>query len=250
MNKMEGIYPAISGSLLQEKRLEILANNLANISTIGFKQDRPVFETYFTSDSSPYQSLVPNEINPEEAYVVFTGIKTIFSQGEFRYTGNPLDLAINGNGFFVIETPEGNAYTRKGNFTINNEGLLVTQEGLPVMGEGGTITIQGSQITIDNEGNIFADDNLVATLSVVDFPEPYPLQKIGDSLLVINNPELEETSPAGATIQQGHLELSNVQATKAMVEMIDIMRSYEAYQKIIQSFNEEELKTINEVGKI
>ena len=246
---MEGIYPAISGSLLQEKRLEVLANNLANINTIGFKEDRSVFETYIMGNVSSYQPLAPTRIIPEEAYAVFTGINTIFSQGELRYTRNPLDLAIDGNGFFVTETPQGKAYTRKGNFTINKEGLLVTQEGLSVLGRGGTITIRGSQIIIDNEGNILVDDKRVDTISVVDFPKPYPLQKIGDSLFVLNNTEIEEITPTGITIQQGYLELSNVQATKAMVEMIDILRAYEAYQKIIQSFNDEALKTINEVGK-
>jgi flagellar basal-body rod protein FlgG len=192
---------------------------------------------------------VPNRIIPEEAYVVFTGIKTIFSQGDLRYTSNSLDLAINGDGFFVIETPQGEAYTRKGNFTLNNEGLLVTQNGLPVLGKGGTITIRGSQVTIDSEGNIFAGDKRVATISVVDFSKPYPLQKMGNSLFVLKNPQVEKITPPGTTIQQGHLELSNVQPTKAMVEMVEIIRAYESYQKVIQSLGDETLKILNEVGR-
>lgn len=246
---MEGIYPAISGSLLQEKRLEVLSNNLANINTIGYKEDRPVFETYITGNNLPFRSLTHTRIIPEEAYAVFTGINSVFSQGELRYTSNPLDLTINGDGFFVIETPQGKAYTRKGNFTINDESLLVTQEGLPVLGNGGTITIGRGQVTIDNEGSIFVDDKRVDAISLVDFSKPYPLQKIGNSLFVLNNPNAEEIAPTGTTIQQGYLELSNVQAAKAMVEMIGIMRAYESYQKVIKSFNDESLKIINEVGK-
>jgi flagellar basal-body rod protein FlgG len=245
---MEGIYPAISGSLLQERRLEILSNNLANLNTIGYKEDRPVFETYISDNSSDYQSIDSTRIIPEGAFVVFTGINTVFSQGEMRFTSNPLDLAINGEGFFVVETPQGDAYTRKGNFTLNKEGILVTQEGLPVLGEGGAITIKGKEITVDGNGTIFADNKRIANISLVSFPKPYPLQKIGDALFVPNNSYVETITPPDTIIEQGYQELSNVQVTKAMIEMVDVLRAYESYQKVIQSFNDVTLKTINEVG--
>jgi flagellar basal-body rod protein FlgG len=248
---MEGAYPTVSGCLVQEKRLEILANNLANINTIGYKEDRPVFQTYI-EDSLSTSTNVPaiGNIIPERDYVVFTGVKTVFAQGESRSTNNPLDLAINGDGFFVVETKQGRAYTRKGNFTLNEQGMLVTQDGLPVLGEGGKIVLPEGQIVIDSTGNIFVDDKQVDTISLVDFPKPYPLKKIGSSLFVPRSPLIRELEPSGTTIQQGYLELSNVQPIKAMVEMIDIMRAYEAYHKTIQTFNEDTLKSINEIGRL
>jgi len=247
----QAMYISCSGALVQEKRLEVLANNISNINTVGFKEDRPTFRVYLPASpgfikGSPHQiALISGKPQflpscpPINSYVEFDGIKTNFSPGQMKHTGNALDLALNGDGFFSIETPQGIRYTRQGNFTLNQEKLLVTPEGLAVLGKRGKIIINGKDIVVDSEGRILVDGNLVDTLKIVDFTQPYPLKNSG-----IGNRAGE------VEIKQGFLELSNVNTIRMMTGMIEALRAYEAYQKVIQSVDEATSKTINEVGRV
>jgi len=243
---VSGIFSAIFGSLAQEKRMEIITNNLANINTIGFKGDRPIFtiSSIETSAGQADKTLI------QPLYLTLAGIKTNFSPGGLKSTGNPLDLAIAGKGFFSIETPRGLRYTRKGNFAINSEGYLVTQEGFQVLGKGGPIRLDGKEVTVGPDGSITVDGRMVDSLKIVDFPTPYPLKKEGNSLFVPNSPLVQGIEPEEVEIKQGFLELSNVNPVEEMTAMIDVLRAYESYQKIIQSLSDVTSKLINEVGKI
>ena len=259
----EAIYVAASGALVQEMRLEVLANNLANIETLGFKEDRSVFSNYISGYQNRITSPDPDLLDSEEPltvfpylpvndHVKFEGTKINFSQGSIRQTGNSLDFALEGNGFFCVETPAGvEQYTRKGNFKLNGEGELVTQNGLTVLRNGGgNIKINGKNVTIDEKGTISVDGASVGTLKLVDFDPPYSLIKAGGSLFIPADSAITATEAAEVKVIQGSVELSNVDPIKVMTEMIEVHRAFESYQKIIRSMDEVVSESINEVGRV
>ena len=222
-----GIYQAIRGSLIQGRRFDIITNNLANVGTTGFKKDMLTF-----------------------GRTLKKCVKTDLSQGNLRLTGNPLDVALEGDGFFRIKTPHGIRYTRNGDFCLDADGVLVTKNGNPVLGESGTILIRGGNITIDTQGRITVDEAVVDTLSVATFVRPERLQKEGLSYCIYNGDQREITKPKDVLVKQGHLEESNVMVVEEMTRMIETLRTYESYQKIIQTFDETNYKAISEVGRV
>jgi flagellar basal-body rod protein FlgF len=236
-----------AGGLFYEKKLAVLANNLANISTVGFKRDQ-AFRLPDTKENSEGGAISGNRQNPFP--IMPFGTKTDFSPGPLQLTGNALDIALDGNGFFCIETPEGIQYTRKGNFTLNEEGVLVTKNGLAVLGEGGEIEIKGKNVVVDKKGNISVDGNQVGTIKIIDFPEPYALEKTGSSLFALTDPDIAENEAEDVDVRQGLVEFSNVDAIRVMTEMIEALRGYESYQKVIQSINDVSSKAINDVGRL
>jgi len=239
------ISDVVSGALYHEMRMSTLANNIANISTSGFKEDRVAFELNdpdappeTTEASSPQESYMGN---PVHTY-------TNFDPGHIIATGNPLDFALEGDGFFKIQTPEGVQYTRSGTFVMNAEGTLVTADGHAVLGEGGEILLGGDRIEVDGAGNIFSDGNQVGRLQIVDFPEGAGLTKAGKNAFIAEGPDAEEQPAENVVIMQGSIERSNVDAVKSMTEMIEVIRGYESYQKVIQFLNEANEKIISQVG--
>lgn len=236
-----------AGEIFYEKKLAVLANNISNINTVGFKAD----QAFRLSDlnGNPERSSISGKQQILFPILPF-GTKTDFSSGPVKHTSNALDLALEGNGFFCIKTPEGVQYTRKGNFTFNEEGLLVTQEGLSVLGERGEIEINGKDFVVDGQGNVMVDENQVDTIKIVDFPQPYALKKGGNSLFALTDPDIAENKAEGVEVRQGFVEFSNVDAIKMMTEMIEVLRGYETYQKIIQSIDDINSKAINDVGRL
>jgi len=180
---------------------------------------------------------------------------TDYSQGNLNQTGNPFDVAISGRGFFVVETPNGIRYTRNGNFTLATDGTIVTSQGYPVMGDGGRIRLpeyeklQKDDVLITTEGEIIVNKNVVSKLQIVDFPQPYHLQKEKGVLFVntsgINPIEVDE----GTLLRQGFLEESNVNAIEEMVKLIELSRDYESGQKAI-NYQDSSLERANEVGRV
>jgi flagellar basal-body rod protein FlgF len=242
----------LSGARAQELRLEVLSNNMANISTVGFKEDR-VFRIPSTpssvGESVPGVSTKDTSIDNLSSLPV--GTFTNFDQGQLKETGNALDVGLEGEGFFSVQTPHGIQYTRKGNFVLNSDGTLVTQEGYPVQGKrGGEIQISGQEVFVDASGAIIVDGAEVDTLKVVDFQNKKELLKNGDSLYSPINPN-DQGSPAEKTlVRQGAIEGSNVDSIKIMTEMIEVMRGYESYQKVLQSLNDTNSKAVNDLGKL
>jgi flagellar basal-body rod protein FlgG len=238
----QGILEISTKALVQEKRLEVLASNIANINTVGFKKDKVMFQ-------------IPNRSEGDAASAALLNLPfstvTDFSPGPLKHTGNPLDLALEGDGFFCVSTKQGTQYTRKGNFTLDREGMLVTQDGLQVLGEGSNkgIKIEGSEVKIDEAGNIMVDGNKVDKLRLVDFENRYELVKSGNSLFRPASEGVSGTEPEKLKIAQGSVELANVQGIQTMTEMIDVLRGYESYQKAIKFMNDATSKTINEVGR-
>jgi flagellar basal-body rod protein FlgG len=264
------MYDAAAGALIQQIRLDILANNLSNINTVGFKEDKAVFQTFLpdtlgTPTGQPAEEgASENEEQvlspfPEDYAVNFEGAATNFTAGRLKHTGNPLDFALQGNGFFCIQTDEGTQYTRKGSFTINDEGLLSTQDGLPVLGTGGSIRLTeanfsvdsaGGIYTVDAEGGMYVDETVIAQIKVVDFDEPYPLKKEGDTRFSLGGPGIEEKEALDYEIRQGYVEDSNVDPMRTMTEMIEVLRHFEAYQKVIQAVDDINEKATEELAQI
>jgi flagellar basal-body rod protein FlgG len=172
-----------------------------------------------------------------------------FARGISQRTDNPLDLYLQGDGFFVVQTKEGPAYTRKGDFTVNSLNQLVTQAGDPVVGEGGPITLQNGKINIAGDGSVFVDESQVGKLRIVDFANRQNLRKAGGSLYI-------DDGTAGVKkvdrpdIASGSIELSNVNVINEMAGMIDIHRSFETYQKIIQTLTDLDKMSVSRVGRV
>ena len=242
-----GMYSAVSGNIASMQRMDVITNNLANINTAGFKKDRMIFDSMLNSAKNP----TPTTGTLTDAPVLsgFT-IETDYSTGPLKQTGNPLDLSLDGDGFFVVNTPQGKAYTRQGNFHLDGSGKVVTADGYEVQGNGGPITIKGGSIEIDNKGGVFVDGSQVGTLGIVDFPKPYQLQKSGSTLFIPDGPGSTEQPVTNTSVRQGAIEESNVQPLQEMVNLIETTRFYENCVKTIQSYDEMANKAANELGKV
>lgn len=238
------IYKAGAGAILQQIRLEAYANNLANVNTIGFKADQPVFRF----DAPEIAADTPGNTPRLSPYALPLEYVTNFEPGPLRQTGSPLDVAIVGKGFLEVQTPDGLQYTRNGGMSINADGELSTAEGWPIMGQGGAIRINGSRIDINEEGQVVVDGDVVGVLKVVDFDDPSALKKTGSSLFKDEGARSGMVTAEGYRIAQGSLESSNVDAIRTMTEIIETLRVFETYQKVMRSADEATAKTVNEVG--
>lgn len=279
-----GIYTGASGMIVQQDKMDAVANNMANVDKNGYKRD------VTTSKSFPQMLLRRTDtrfvtgysVGAIESFPLVGGLGTgaelnevfsIFEQGIMKETGNAFDLALEGKGFFVIENGRGEErYTRNGSFQIDKNGLLVNKNGLPVMGEEGYIHLKANNFIVDADGRIYQDADfstpperlvvmneptwrnmeLVDTLKIVDFEETRYIRKEGDSLWrytsdagVIFKPELGSTT----MVRQSFLEGSNVNPVTEMVRMIEVNRAYEANSKMVQSQDHLYDKLINEAIK-
>ncbi|MFO7707959.1 MAG: flagellar basal-body rod protein FlgF [Desulfobacterales bacterium] len=252
------IYLAASAALAYEKRLETVANNLANINTTGFKRDQVSFQAYVLSDASlpvPVQPPFPTATAAESFWVELRS-HTDFSPGALRQTGNPLDVSLNGKGFFNVQSPEGTLYTRRGNFTLNAEGVLVTQEGWPVLGDGGELRLDGAragrtalEVTIGEDGTVQVNGSKVGRLQISDIADSAGLAKLNGCYFKPSGDGVDAAPVEDARVAQGFLEMANVEAVQMLTEMIEIMRGYESYQRVIRSIDELNAKSIAEVGR-
>ncbi len=170
-------------------------------------------------------------------------------QGPIVQTGNSLDLAIEGEGFFVVDTPQGTRYTRSGNFTINSDGVLSTAGGFPVMGTGGALAISGENRVVSEDGTLIVDSASVGSLKLVSVDDKKKLIKEGGNLFSLAEGGME-VPVEDARVTQGAVETSNVNVVAEMTMLINISRAYEAYQKVIHAMDEVSAKAINEVGKV
>ena len=241
-----GMYSALSGNITAMKRLDIISNNLANVNTPGFKKDKMSFESMLNGSVNP--PAVP-EGSTADPILQKDNVYIDYSQGPVAQSGNPLDLAIDGDGFFVVSTPNGQAYTRQGNFHMAADGTLVTVDGYPVMGQGGPINVQGSKVQIDATGMVSVDGNPAGTISIMDFPKPYNLTKEAGALFTPADPQAAPQA-AKAVLRQGYLEGSNVETISEMVQMIETNRYFEACSKVIQGYDAMAAKATTDLGHL
>ncbi len=273
MSSTKGVFTALSGAMAQSTKLETIANNIANVNTPSFKRDQQLFKEYLTANEKPPSVIqvpkIPGSIESfydmqggDKSFVDTNGTYTDFSQGGLKSSGNPLDVAIDGKGFFEVATPQGVRLTRHGSFTLDGNGQMVTHEGLPVLLQGTgagdesevssrvirTQSLNG--ISIAENGDVRDGDALLGRLSVVDVDQLDGLQKVGNSLyqkkpnFVINQSQV--TTP---NLKQGFLETSNVNIVQEMTDMITTSRNFETAQKAIQAYDSMTERLVNQVPK-
>ena len=232
------------GALHQERKISILANNLSNsrrwVLRKTSRSSNSIF--YHEQEQLRNQKMEATQID--------------FSQGELQRTGNDLDLALVGEGFFKIDTPLGIRYSRAGNFRLDQQGRLVNASGFPVLGEGGEIVLDGKKkISVETDGTIRilgAETGSTAETAgkpvLVRFKDPSLLKKEGHALFRLDDPQ-PELGVEGLEVQQGYLETANVNAVEEMTKMMEAFRTYETCLKIIQANDEMNGKAVNDVGR-
>ncbi len=268
---INGFYTSASGMNVQLVNQDVLANNLANVNTPGYKKDFTVVQAFPNvllhriddrADASPVA--VPPPWSAQASPMIgemgkgaeVAGVVTDYADGATMQTHNPLDLALRGNAMFTVQMPDGSyAYTRAGNFTLNSQDQLVTQAGQPVMGRRGPIVIQPQQsgsVVIDAKGQVTVDGSVVDNLMLTTFQQPNDLAKQGSDLYVSKDGVGLTTDPSQltATVQQGYLENSNVSAIQEMVNMISVLRAYESDQKSIMAQDQTLNAAVNQVGNL
>ncbi|MDY7027064.1 MAG: flagellar basal-body rod protein FlgF [Spirochaetota bacterium] len=279
-----GMYTGASGMKAQMHRMDALSNNLANVDVTGYKRDLSVSKAFpqmlirRTNDNGVYKFPFGSSDVAPVLGKIGTGVEynesfTVFNQGALKQSNNPFDLALDGEGFFSVETTRGERYTRNGSFHLSKEGVLVTKQGEPVLGENGIIRIKKNNFVVDKKGNVYQnaalsgdperlvsmEENewenleLVDTLKIVDFERPRFLKKEGDSLWKTTEEAGElQQAPLGAEtkVEQGFLEGSNVNPVTEMVRMIEVNRAYEANQRTITTQDELSGRLINDVLKM
>jgi len=239
---IRGVYVAAEGMAARQKAQDVLAANLANVNTSGFKADRPVFETALQRLLYRVEGAAAQPIGTLSAGARLTTTYTDLQPGTLIHTGNPLDVAIEGNGYFAIRTPAGVRYTRSGAFALNADGTLVTRQGFPVLGTQGEIRVpRHATLPISADGAGLVDGKAVDRLAI----GPGTLQAdaagwLGGDTTPVPNPRL--------TV--GTLEGSNVNVVREMAEMIEHLRAYETHQKAIQSQDETLARAISEIARI
>jgi flagellar basal-body rod protein FlgG len=239
----KGIYLAASGAILKQAELDVATQNIANANTAGYKKDTISFKEYLlqTAGGAPDGRSMSD----------YADFKTDFSNGTIIQTGNSLDIAIDGKGLIALE---GDRYTRRGDLKKDREGYLTTFTGNKVMGNGGPILIPDDtvKINIDSEGKISVlqagstTPVEIDTIKIMDFGPDAVITKTSDGQLIVTG----NGTPSTSVVMQEYLERSNVDTVKEMVRMIQIMREYESYQKIIQSFDDSTAKVNNEMGRL
>jgi flagellar basal-body rod protein FlgF len=256
-----GLYIAASGMNATMTQQDVIANNLANASTVGFKGNRAIdaaFPTYLIARINDQRLKTPDgtmELRPNIG-IMGGGVLPIetpidYSQGSRVQTQSPLDFSLTGPGFFTVLNPDGQVlYTRDGSFNLNSDGKLVTKDGLPVLGHNGQIFIDGNKMVVDQQGNITVDGKPVDQLSIVQVNDENQLMKAGRSLF--SGPAGLQVNkwPDNVNVQQGFLEQSNVNAVEEMVHMIDATRSYEMNARIVSTYDDVMQQAASEIGTL
>jgi flagellar basal-body rod protein FlgF len=279
---LKNIWVPLSGQVAQQRKVETIANNVANANTVGFKKDQLVFKEHLTALTKGVEDIdIPRkEFSPQDFYhtqgaenamVAVDGSFTVFEQGQFIPTNNPLDVALKGEGFIEVLTPHGVRFTRKGNFSLNKDGEMVTDQGYRVLSalnvpeetlrdpasidsipkpEDRVLRVPtNTKLTISMDGDILTKDGAVGRLSVIEFNDKHALRKEGNSLYISPDEANINRSEIKTTVNQGFLEGSNVNAIEEMSELIKAHRHFESIQKAINAYDSISGKAANELGK-
>ncbi len=227
-----GFYAACTALMARSQALDLVANNLANVSTPGFRAQHEIFRSLLAGSSLLPMSDLNQAVNN---YSVLGDSRFDYSQGNLEKTGSDFDLALQGPGFFVVRTAAGRMFTRDGNFHVSPKGRLVTAEGDPVLGETGVVDIVGGPVSISPDGTISIDGAVAGKLKIVDFPAGTALESVGKSYY--SAPPKSEVPANSASIVQGSLETSNVNPVADAVELITLERNAELMQRALSMFH-------------
>ncbi len=250
----EGMQKAVESMSYLVKMQEIMTNNLANASTTGYKQDVTVVGNFGDLLKKNMGNIELTGMDNSAEVVVndnpSLAVKktTSFAKGNLARTDIEFDFALDGNGFFVVSTPNGVRYTRNGSFTVDGEGILKTKDGSIVLGQNGPIKIQGNKFEVKEDGTILVNNKVVDKMMIVDFQDYGALVKEGATHFKLSR-DTDIIKP-NTRVLQGFLETSNVNPIKEMVNMVNVLRSFEMSQKILQSQDEQMKKHIEQVSRM
>lgn len=255
---VRGLYTAYTGMINEQKRLDVISNNLANSATVGYKEESVSSQAF---DDVLTIKIRDNSVgyNNQAIGTMSLGVKigevyTDYGQGAFVETGNTFDFAIDGNGFFTLRCPTASGdsvtrYTRNGNFKMTQDGYVVDVNGNHLQGKNGDIQVPvDATISVDKMGTIFADGENIDTIQLSDFQDYDYIEKYGDNLYQVVDGAT--AIPASATIAQGYTEQSNVNVVSEMVDMITVTRAYEAGQKVMQTVDTMLEASCNSIGRV
>ena len=225
--------------------LEMLANNIANQTTAGYKADREFYRLFRTPDAGV-------DGPPPPSLPVMESHWTDFSQGSLTPTGNPLDLAISGDGFFTVRGPGGLLYSRNGQFHVPSDGVLATTEGYPVLDRSGSpVQVDPTRpVEVSPDGAVHQDGAAVGEIGVVQFADPSALSKVAGTYFRSEQPGLSPTAAGDAEIQQGRLEGANASPAEAAVRLVGVMRQFEMLQRAVQLGSEMSRRAVEEVARV
>jgi flagellar basal-body rod protein FlgF len=234
-----GYYAACTGLMSRTQSLETIANNLANVSTVGFRATHNIFSSLLATTGDSPLSVVNQDAND---YGVLSGTRLDTSQGPLVRTGNELDLAMEGPGYFAVQTAAGPVYTRGGNFRVSPRGQLITAQGDPVMGDNNSpITLIGSPISISPDGTISTDGAISGRLKMVEFAPTVMMQSAGGTYYTA--PTGTAVPAKNSMVRQGMLESSNVNPVTSVVELITAQREVETMRRVLTMFSTDLDKT-------
>ncbi len=243
------IWAALSGGMRALNQLDRTANNLANVNTTGYKADRPVFKVRMADGA---QGVDPNSAvgRLAQQYATLDEDRVDLTQGHLQGTGAELDVALSGDGFFQLEGEGGQKYlTRDGSFRRGEDGSLVSQHGDHVLDtQGGPLRLPAGTTSISREGEILVDGESTGRIGVWSVTDPSKLEKIGGNRFVLSGGATAD--PARVDILQGHLEASNVEPVRAIIDLIATQRYYEAFQKTIDTVSELDRQLHTRVGSL
>ncbi len=257
---LEGMKMATQGLMAMEQKQAVIAENLANVGTAGYRKE--------VLDITSFSTILNQQVNrvghfdlpgraggdilqvggPSPQGMLYTQTRTSYAQGALKLTGNQFDMALddNGKGFFAIQCKDGIRFTRNGAFRLSTDGYLVTQDGSKVLGHKGPIKIDGKSFKVSDNGVITVDGKEIDKFLIIEFPDKSTLRKEGENKFSAQQGFRVSTD---FQIKQGYLEMANVNAVKEMVDMMQTMRAFEANQKVLQAQDQALKKTVNEVGK-
>ena len=259
---LKNIYTPLSGAIAHERAIETIANNLANLNTVGFKGDAVTFTLQNPEPYKNYKDPLPpanykvafddirflrgNDLN----YAGIAGMKRDHSQGPALQTHNPTDLMIEGKGHFQVNTMEGIRYTRAGNLSVGPDGALVTSQGDPILGEKGVIYVRAGAFEVNGSGEVYQDGVLKDRMKLYHFKDPDLVERASGNYILYDGPEDGISQLENPVVRQGFLEGSNVNAIKNLTSMIMAHRSYEAYQKNVSNLDSMMDKSSNTIGSL
>jgi flagellar basal-body rod protein FlgF len=227
-----GLYAACAALIARTQSLDVAANNLANVNTAGYKSQQPIFRSILAQRSSARTSVLSGAVND---FAVLGGSRTDSTQGSIERTANDFDCAIDGPGFFAIQTKAGTRYTRDGRFQLSSQGLLVTAEGDVVLGEQGPIRLPSGALSISNDGTVSVDGALAGKLRIIEFASGTPLVAEGRTYYVA--PAGSQIAARNSTVKQGAIEASNVNPVSGAVDLIVLQRHADLLQRALTMFH-------------
>jgi flagellar basal-body rod protein FlgF len=233
------MYKALSGAITQMRKLDVASQDLANINTSGYKGQRLAFSEVLAAG-------LPGSTRAG-GFIAVGEQRTDFAQGQHQTTGNLFHLALDGEGYFVVETPRGERYTRSGGFTLSADGTIITPNGAPLMSESGPLQATGSKFEVGLDGTVRSENGEIGRLRIVRFADDRLVVKEGANLFRSAPANVDDVS--APRVMQGHLEQSNVSPIDSMIAMITIQRQFEAYERAMKLMDGATQKMIADAGR-